>query len=49
MLVGLGVWRAYVGERASSRSFTVYVVVQFLMAGLMAGAGYWGGELILNS
>jgi len=49
MLVGLGVWRAYVGEEASPRSFAVYVVVQFLTAGLMAGAGYWGGELILNS
>jgi len=49
MLVGLGVWRVYVGEKASSRSFTVYVAVQFLTAGLMAGAGYWGGELILNS
>jgi len=49
MLVGLGAWRAYVGEKASSRSFAVYVVVQILTAGLMAGAGYWGGELILNS
>jgi uncharacterized membrane protein len=49
MLVGLAVWRAYMGERASSRSFSIYVAVQFLTAGLMAGAGYWGGELILNS
>jgi uncharacterized membrane protein len=48
-LVGLGVWRALVGERASPRSFTIYLGVQFLTAGLMAGAGYWGGELLLNS
>src|SRR5271154_6664809 len=48
-LVGLGVWRALVGEQASSRSFAVYLIVLFLTAGLMAGAGYWGGELILNS
>ncbi len=48
-LVGLGVWRALVSDQASSRSFTAYLVVLFITAGLMAGAGYWGGELILNS
>jgi uncharacterized membrane protein len=48
-LVGLGVWRALVGDMASSRSFVVYLIVLFLTAGLFAGAGYWGGELILNS
>ena len=48
-LVGLGVWRGLVDDRASPRSFTAYLVVLFLTAGLMAGAGYWGGELILNS
>ena len=48
-LVGLGVWRALVNDRASPRSFTVYLVVLFLTAALMAGAGYWGGELTLNS
>lgn len=48
-LVGLGVWRVMVNDRASSRSFTVYLVLLFLVAGLMAGAGYWGGEMILNS
>jgi uncharacterized membrane protein len=49
LLVGLGVWRAVAGEKASSRSFAIYIAVLFLTAGLMAGAGYWGGELILNS
>jgi len=48
-LVGLGVWRMLVDDRASPRSFSVYLVMLFLTAGLMAGAGYWGGELILNS
>ena len=48
-LVGLGVWRALVNDKASPRGFAVYVLVQFLTAALMAGAGYWGGELILNS
>lgn len=48
-LVGLGLWRALVGDQASARSFAAYLVVLFLTAGLMAGAGYWGGELLLNS
>jgi len=48
-LVALGVWRALVNDKASPRSFAVYLAALFLTAGLMAGAGYWGGELILNS
>ena len=48
-LVGLAVWRALVGEQASPRAFAAYLTILFLTAGLMAGAGYWGGELILNS
>lgn len=48
-LVGLGVWRALVGDKASFRGFTAYLVLLFLTAGLMGGAGYWGGELLLNS
>ena len=48
-LVGLGVWRVVVDDRASPRSFTAYLIVLYITAGLMAGAGYWGGELILNS
>ena len=43
LLVGLGTWRALVSEGASRRSFAIY------LAGLMAGAGYWGGEMILKS
>ncbi|HUB67796.1 MAG TPA: DUF2231 domain-containing protein [Candidatus Methylacidiphilales bacterium] len=48
-LIGLGTWRAWVGERFSRRGFLCYLAVLFLVAGLMAGAGYWGGELILDS
>jgi uncharacterized membrane protein len=48
-LVGLGVWRVIVDDRSSPRGFAAYLTVLFLTAGLMAGAGYWGGELILNS
>ena len=49
LLVGLGVWRAMVGDKVSPRGFGIYLAVLFLTAGLMAAAGYWGGELILNS
>ena len=49
LLVGLGTWRALVGDKASRRGFAIYLAVLFLTAALMAGAGYWGGELILNS
>jgi uncharacterized membrane protein len=49
LLVGLGVWRVLVDDRASPRGFAVYLTLLFLTAGLMAGAGYWGGELILDS
>jgi hypothetical protein len=48
-LVGLGVWRVLAGDKVFFRGFTVYLVVLFLTAGLMGGAGYWGGELLLNS
>ncbi len=49
LLVGLGVWRALVGDKITFRGFTVYLTLLVLAAGLMGGAGYWGGELLLNS
>jgi uncharacterized membrane protein len=48
-IVALGVWRALMSERISPRSFRAYLAALFLTSGLMAGAGYWGGELLLNS
>ena len=48
-LVGLGVWRAMMKDNAARRSFIAYLVLLFLTGGLMAGAGYWGGEMLLNS
>jgi len=48
-LVGLGTWRALTGEKATPRGFAIYLAILIVTAGLMAGAGYWGGELILNS
>lgn len=48
-LVGLGVWRALMAEKFSRRAYGFYFLALLLIAGLMSGAGYWGGELILNS
>jgi uncharacterized membrane protein len=48
-LVGLAVWRALAGDSPSHRAHAVYLILLLLTAALMAGAGYWGGELILNS
>jgi uncharacterized membrane protein len=49
LLVGLGVWRVLVGDKFTRWGFRLYLTGLFLDAGLMAGAGYWGGELLLNS
>ena len=48
-IVALGTWRGLVGENASRWAFAIYLAALFLVSGLMAGAGYWGGELILNN
>jgi len=48
-IVALGTWRGLVGEKASPGASRVYLVALLLISGLMSGAGYWGGELVLNS
>ncbi|SRR2546427_610751 len=48
MLIGLAVWRIVVRDRASARAFKIYLAGSMLTAVLMAAAGYWGGELLLN-
>ena len=49
LLVGLGFWRGVVNDQSSRRGFAAYLAVLFLTAALMAAAGFWGGELLLNS
>ena len=49
LMVGLAVWRLYVRERASRKSFTIYLGIALLAAALMAAAGYWGGEMVLGA
>jgi uncharacterized membrane protein len=44
----LAVWRLVVGSHASNRAFSIYLGLALITAALMAAAGYWGGELLLN-
>jgi uncharacterized membrane protein len=48
LLVALAVWRVCTGQGATRRMFACYLVVAGIMAALMAGAGYWGGELVIS-
>ncbi len=48
LLIGLAVWRLVVGERPSRPAFRLYLGVMSAAAVLMASAGYWGGEMLLN-
>ena len=48
LLIALAAWRLVVGSRASNGAFKTYLVAALLAGGLMAAAGYWGGELLLN-
>jgi len=48
LLVGLAVWRLVVRQRASRRAYALYLACSVVSAGLMAAAGYWGGEMLLG-
>jgi uncharacterized membrane protein len=49
LMIATSVWRVFVGARLTRRGFAIYVAVELCLAGLMAAAGYWGGELLLNA
>lgn len=46
LMIALAVWRLVVRDTASRPAFGTYLVFALVTAGLMAAAGYWGGELI---
>jgi len=46
LMVGLAVWRLVVKNEAARPAFGIYLVVAGATAGLMAAAGYFGGELL---
>jgi len=47
MIVALATWRGLVGRRAPRGVFLVYLIGTGVAAGLVSGAGYWGGELLI--
>lgn len=47
LIVALGVWRALAGDFASSRAPAAYIWAVAAACGLILGAGYWGGEILL--
>ena len=46
LMIALAVWRWVVRDTASRPAFAIYLVCAAITAGLMAAAGYWGGELM---
>jgi len=48
LLVALAVWRLVVREATSRFGLRVYLCLTLLAAGLIAAAGYFGGELLLS-
>ncbi len=46
LMIGLAVWRLVVRTEASRPAFGIYLVVAAMTAGLMAAAGYYGGEML---
>ena len=48
LLIGLGVWRLVMRERASRRASGCYLALASLTLVAMMTAGYWGGEMIIG-
>ena len=47
LLVALAVWRLIARDQMSRTGFYVYLFLMFLTSGLVAAAGYFGGELLI--
>jgi uncharacterized membrane protein len=48
LLVALAVWRLVVRDAMSRMGRCLYLLVMLLASGLVAAAGYFGGELLLS-
>ena len=48
LLVALAVWRLMVRDQMSRTGLIVYLFLMFLTSGLVAAAGYFGGELLIG-
>lgn len=49
LLMGIAAWRITVRDKASRAGFGAYLTVCAITTVCMMAAGYWGGELLLNS
>ena len=48
LLVALAVWRLVVRNTMSRTGLYIYLVLMLIASGLIAAAGYFGGELLLS-
>lgn len=48
LIIGLATWRVLVRNQASRKGFGIYFAMIVITAGLIATAGYWGGEMLIN-
>jgi uncharacterized membrane protein len=48
LLIALAIWRLLVRDQMSRTGLCVYLFLMFLTSGLVAAAGYFGGELLLG-
>jgi uncharacterized membrane protein len=48
LLVALAVWRLMVRDEMSRTGLWLYLILMFITSGLMAAAGYFGGEMLLG-
>ena len=48
LLVALAVWRLVVRDAMSRTGLYIYLTLMLLASGLVAAAGYFGGELLLS-
>jgi len=46
--MALAVWRLTVRDEMSRTGLCLYLILMFITSGLMAAAGYFGGEMLLG-
>ena len=46
LMTGLATWRVFAHRLSGDETSKLYLVLMFVAAGLMSGAGYWGGETL---
>ncbi len=49
LMNALAAWRLVVKTQASRRAFGTYLILAVVASALMAGAGYWGGQMVSHA